>query len=497
MEEQTKPPSLITNGISIFGILVAACSLFAVLALIVFSYRSETGSPYLGILTYIIAPAFLVSGLFLVVVGVLRERSRRRKLAPGEIPRHLRIDFNVAHDRNIFLTVMVVAFAFLVLTAFGTYQTYHFTESVQFCGQTCHGVMKPEFTAYHDSPHARVTCAECHIGSGAGWFVRSKLSGAYQVYATMANKYPRPIPTPVKSLRPAQDTCEQCHWPQKFFGAAERVNRHYLSDEQNTPWTVALLMKIGGGDPRHGPVGGIHWHMNINNKTEYIATDEQRLVIPWVRSTSSDGKVTVFQSADNPLPPDKVNSASIRVMDCIDCHNRPAHIYYPPARAVNISMSTGRINASIPSIKKNAVDILTAEYKTTEEALSKIESTLKDQYKDHDDKGPIQQAITEVKKIYSLNFFPEMKVNWLTYPNHIGHTIFPGCFRCHDGQHVSSDGKVISRDCNACHVIVAQGDKEQLQTISLEGLEFQHPVDIGDVWKEMSCSECHTGSLTE
>ena len=188
-------------------------------------------------------------------------------------------------QRNAFLLVAVVTFVFLMFTALGSYRTYEFTESVQFCGQTCHAVMKPEYTAYQNSSHARVACVQCHIGPGATWFVKSKLSGSYQVYATLFHKYPRPIPTPVQNLRPAQETCEQCHWPQKFYGAVEKVRTHFMSDEKNSPWTVEMLLKVGGGDPTHGPVGGIHWHMNVANKVEYIATDEARQIIPWVRIT--------------------------------------------------------------------------------------------------------------------------------------------------------------------------------------------------------------------
>ncbi len=494
---ESKAPALITNWISLLGILIAACSFFAVLSLIAYDSYRGFEHPYLGILTYIIAPAFLTAGLLLILVGALRERARRRRLAPGEIPRHLRIDFNVPRERNAFLVVMFVTFVFLVLTAFGTYRTYHFTESVEFCGQTCHTVMKPEFTAFQNSPHARVMCTQCHIGPGADWFVRSKLSGSYQVYATLMHKYPQPIPTPVKNLRPAQETCEQCHWPQKFFGSAERYNRHYLSDEQNSPWTIRMLMKIGGGDPRQGPVGGIHWHMNIANKVEYIPTDPQRLIIPWVRVTAPDGNVTIYQSTEDPLAPEKVLTAKPRVMDCIDCHNRPSHIYKPPAQAVNLSMSTGRINPSLPSIKMNAVQVLSAKYQSTEDALKKIDTSLMEKYRDYADQNQVLQAISEAQRIYSQNFFPEMRVNWRTYPNHIGHTVFPGCFRCHDDMHKSSDGKTITRECNSCHTIIAQGSGDQLKTIAPEGLEFQHPVDIGDVWKEMACCECHTESLTE
>jgi hypothetical protein len=488
-----KAPSLLENWISLFGMVVAACAFFAVILLMALDFNRGFSSPYMGILTYMVTPGFLVAGLVLITVGALLERRRRRNLAPGEIPRHPRIDLNLPRHRRAFVAVVVVTFIFLVTTGLGTYQAYHFTESVSFCGQACHAVMNPEYTAYQNSPHARVTCVQCHIGPGAGWFVKSKLSGAYQVYATIANVYPKPIPTPIENLRPAQETCEQCHWPQKFFGNAERVNDHFRSDEANTPWTIRLLMKIGGGDPEHGRVGGIHWHMNIANTVEYIHTDTARQVIPWVRITAPDGRVTVFQDESAPLTPEQVDSADVRRMDCIDCHNRPSHIYNAPARAVNVAMSTGRISAALPSIKRNAVALLTAEYDSTSFALAAIDSTLTEQYADYTDQATVRQTVTAVQRIYETNFFPEMKVDWRAYPNNLGHTIFPGCYRCHDGKHKAEDGSVISHDCTSCHIIIGQGNGEAAATISPAGLEFEHPVNIGDMWKTVNCAVCHTG----
>jgi cytochrome c2 len=224
--------------------------------------------------------------------------------------------------------------------------------------------------------------------------------------------------------------------------------------------------------------------MNIAHKVEYIAADEARQKIPWVRVTDRQGKVTVFEAVDTPLKPEEVASAKPRQMDCIDCHNRPSHIYNPPARAVNVAMATGRIDPKIPYVKKLAVEALTAEYRTTEEAMQKIAETVP------------AAAASEVQKIYKANFFPEMKVNWRAYPNNIGHTIFPGCYRCHDGKHKSADGQTISHDCKSCHIILAQGRGDQLGKISADGLEFEHPTDIADMWKEMNCAECHTGALT-
>ena len=502
---QPKPRSLIENWISLAGAILAASSFFAVLCLIAMDFFAEFSNPYMGILTYVVAPTFLILGLTLIIVGVALQWRHRHRLAPADQPRHLRIDLNIPGHRKALLIVSVVTFVFLVMTAVGSYRTYHFTESVTFCGKTCHTVMKPEFTAYQNSPHARVTCVQCHIGPGAGWFVKSKLSGSYQVYSVLAHKYPQPIPTPIKNLRPAQETCEQCHWPQKFYGSAERLNTHFQADESNTVWTIRLLMKIGGGDPTHGPVGGIHWHMNIGSKVEYIAADETRQKIPWVRITGKDGKVTLYETseADEKLKPEQVTEGAMRRMDCIDCHNRPSHVYNPPAKAVNIALATGRIDPKIPFIKKKAVEALIKEYQTTDEALTAIEQSLTKFYAteqgEYGKQNPaeVQQAIDELKKIYTSNFFPEMKVTWRVYPSNIGHTIFPGCYRCHDGKHVSEDGKKISHDCNSCHTIIAQGSGMEATSLSPQGLEFKHPVDIAEMWKEMNCAECHTGALVE
>ena len=499
----TKRPGLVQNWLSLLGFIVAAGSFFAVVCLIAIDFFSRFSNPYMGILTYFVAPVFLFLGIFLVVAGIVWERRRlhqRAEIVGGLFPI---IDLNRPWHRKLLGSLVGFAAIFFLVTAVSSYRSYHFTESVQFCGQTCHAVMNPEFTAYQNSPHARVTCTQCHIGPGATWFVRSKLSGSYQVYATLVGNYPRPIPTPVKNLRPAQETCEQCHWPQKFYGSVERVNQHYLADETNTPWTVSLLMKVGGGDPTFGPIGGIHWHMNIANKVEYIATDEARQKIAWIRFTDTKGNVTIYRDSAQPLTPEQIAAGPLRRMDCIDCHNRPTHIYNSPNRAVNLAMSTGRIDPAIPFIKKQAVQALTKEYKTTDEALGAIDDQLNTYYRSQQEgfvqqhPETIQTAIAEVQKVYRNNFFPEMKVNWRTYPNNIGHTIFPGCFRCHDGKHVSEEGKPISHDCNACHTILGQGNGTKLTQLSPQGLAFEHPADIGDIWKEMNCFECHNGALVQ
>ena len=340
------------------GLVVVIGSLFSFFLLLLLDALAHFANPYVGILTYLVAPAFLVMGLLLALLGAFL-RHRQILKTSGPLP-PLRIDLTRPRDRRLLGFFLAGSVLFLLISALGSYQTYHFTESVQFCGQACHGVMKPEYITYLHSPHARVACAECHIGKGANWYVRSKLSGTYQVYATLADKYPRPIPTPVKNLRPAQETCEECHWPQKFVGNLEHTFYSFLSDETNTPFTVRMLLNVGGGDATHGPVGGIHWHMNVGNKIEYIASDEARQKIPYVRVTElSQGVVTEFRS---PRFTNTVDEASLRRMDCMDCHNRPAHRYQTPNSAVSLAMALGKIDRGLPSVKSNAVYVLTQPY---------------------------------------------------------------------------------------------------------------------------------------
>jgi nitrate/TMAO reductase-like tetraheme cytochrome c subunit len=478
--------SVFRNWLSLTGLVVVIGSLFSFFFLLLLDALAHFANPYVGILTYLVAPAFLVIGLIVALLGaVLRHRQILK--TSGPLPA-LRIDLTRPRDRRLFGFFLAGGVLFLLISALGSYQTYHFTESVNFCGQACHGVMKPEYITYLHSPHARVSCAECHIGKGANWYVRSKLSGTYQVYATMADKYPRPIPTPVKNLRPAQETCEECHWPQKFVGNLEHTFYSFLSDETNTPFTVRMLLNVGGGDATHGPVGGIHWHMNVGNKIEYIASDDARQKIPYVRVTElSQGIVTEFRT---PKFTNAVDQASLRRMDCMDCHNRPAHRYQTPNSAVNLAMALGKIDRGLPFVKSNALYVLTQPYTNDTQALQTIATSLSQRYPND---PRIRPAIGAVQQIYTNNFFPEMKASWKTYPDNIGHKDWPGCFRCHDGLHKTADGKrsIKANDCNACHTILAQGSGTELDLLNPKGQKFKHPGDE----VEGGCNDCHTGGL--
>jgi hypothetical protein len=497
-------PRILHNWISYAGAAIAALAL--ILFIFLFAIHSIVATsqvPYAGLIIFVFVPMIFVFGMILIPIGMLFEWHRWRTKGIRSLPRFPIIDLNNPRDRNATFFFVVGSILLIILVTVSGYKAYHVTDSVTFCGTLCHSVMKPEYTAYRNSPHARVRCVDCHVGPGADWFVRSKMSGLYQVYAVTFNKYPRPIPVPIEHLRPAQETCEQCHWPEQFFGAQQKKLIHFLPDKQNTRWDINMLIKIGGGSPESGLTEGIHWHMNIANHVEFIATDKEEQHIPWVRITNlKTGESTEYMSTENPLSKEQMASATVTKMDCMNCHNRPTHIFNSPSYSMNLALGTGKIDSTLPFIKQNGVELLSKHYDSTKAALKGIEDGVNKFYEENHSESTnhsansISDAVAQIQDIYLNNFFPRMKVRWDIYPNNIGHLNFPGCFRCHDGLHKSAEGKVIPRKCTTCHTIISQGRPGNMEySLELNGLEFRHPEDIGEMWKQIKCSECHSGEL--
>lgn len=490
-----KYPDSFYNPTTLAGTALAAVSFGLVIFLMVLEAFQKNPKPYMGIVAFVILPTFLLFGIALIIFGILKERKR---LASGKQARHLPvIDLNNPSHRFSTTIFFIGTILLLVFSTFGSFKVYEYTDSDEFCGTICHTVMDPEYMAYQYSPHAKVGCVQCHIGSGVSWFVKAKISGSYQVYSVLFNKYSKPIPTPIENLRPAQQTCEQCHWPKHFFSEKKLVSTYYLSDEKNSKFTLNLLVKIGGGNIEAGPTNGIHWHMNIGNEVTYITTDATRENIPWVKSKSMDGREVIYESTEHLLTKEEKSKAETRRMDCIDCHNRPSHIYHDPFTSVNHLMSLNWVDPTIPNIKSVAVDVLENPYQNKEGALDSIKLLITQFYQNNypqiasAKKSQIDRAIQEIQKIYSRNYFPSMNVSWKKFPNHIGHMYSPGCFRCHDGKHKSKEGKILSRDCNVCHTILSQQFERDTLRLSLSGVEYYHPVDVGNAWKEENCSDCH------
>ena len=480
--------SRFNNWISASGAVIALGAFVAFVLLFFLDMTAGEPSPYLGILTFLVAPFFLISGLIFMLLGWLVDRWYLSKT--GRVSSFLRfsLDFSDRVERRKFLIFGACAMGFLLLSALGSYNTYHFTEGNAFCGEVCHTIMEPEYTTYQNSPHARVDCVDCHIGEGATWYVKAKIDGLYQVYAALADKYPTPVPTPIESLRPSQDTCEKCHWPQVHTGNLDRMFEHYMTDDDNTPYSIRLILKVGGGDPRLGRVEGIHWHTDPSNQVEYIALDEDRQDVPLVRLRRADGEEVIFLREDYDSV-EELAGHETRVMDCIDCHNRPAHVMLSPNDALDQAFSLGRLDPAMSSLKYNAVELLVAEYATADEANAAIREGLTSEYADD---PRLESAIEELQRIYSQNFFPLMKSNWSAYPNNLSHKNWPGCFRCHGGQHynVATSEPLQANGCNSCHTILAQGVGDQLLQLAPAGLAFEHP--DGDV-EGLLCSDCHNG----
>jgi hypothetical protein len=489
---------LLRNPLSLVGLAIFAICTAIGLSMMLFDFFTPEINPYTGIFTYLVLPALATTGLVIALLGMLwshHARKRSPDWAPVTLPR---LDLNKKSHRLILGGGFLGALVAINLMALTAYRSVNFSDSPKFCGLACHGVMLPEYTTYKNSPHARVDCVGCHVGPGVSGFVRSKISGSYQLYSVVFKKYHRPIETPVTNLRPAQETCEHCHWPSKFFGAQQKTFTHFLSEEKNPAWQIQMLLKIGGGNPEEGGASGIHWHMNIKNKIEYVAADVKRETIPWVRSTDLNGKVTEYVSSESTLTPEELTKKEVRRMDCVDCHNRPSHIFLAPTDSVDRALASGKMDTSLPYIKREAVRILSQSYGSTPEALDKIPADLTAFYQKEypalykEKAAAILEATQILKAIYARTEFPEMKTDWRSHQNHLGHWTSDGCFRCHDGLHKSREGKTIPNDCNSCHTILAQGPPDKISKISLQAQPFRHPVDIGVDVTTMKCTACHS-----
>jgi hypothetical protein len=489
----------VTNWITLFGASMTTVSVLAIITFVLLAALNVLDALYVGIVAFLILPGFFIFGLVLIPIGAWWEHRRNGRRKEGEEvgPPFPVVDFNKPRVRHLAGVVLALTLINVLILSTVSYKGVVYMESPEFCGQVCHTVMEPEFTSYTASPHARVACVECHIGPGAPWFVRSKLSGLRQVLAVALHTYERPIPTPVANLRPSQDTCEHCHWPSRFAGDRMKVLSKFGEDEANTPMKSVLLMHIGGG---HGEGSGIHsWHIDPDKQTTYFTSDPTRQRIDVVRVTEKDGTVTEYAATDEDGKPISPEGLTARRMDCLDCHNRPTHIFYMPPQAMDAALQTGTIDGSLPYVKKIGVEALTeatGEAGDLEKIAEKVRAFYKKDYGDRyaELEKSIEQAIVGIQAAYKRNVFPEMDVTWGTYPNNIGHEPAhpsPGCFRCHDESHVSKDGQTIRQDCMLCHTLLAE-EVENLDILT--HLTLQPPAAEEAPAEETPAPEAETAS---
>jgi hypothetical protein len=460
--------SLVTrHWLSLVGTIVALVAAVVIVMLFAMELSGYHGGPYLGILTYLILPAIVVGGLLLIPLGVWRKRKLddRAEKQHGVRPKLPVIDLNDQRTRGILLASITVGMVCLVIVAGATYKGVEVMESVAFCGTVCHTVMEPEHTAFQRSSHSKLRCADCHIGAGADWFVKSKISGSWQLVSVALNLYPTPIGSPVHNLRPARDTCEECHWPTRHVGDKLQVKTKFASDEANSETKTVLLMKVGG---QQGTAStGIHWHVDRGVQIRF-QTDSSRQNVYDVEMKTADGKTQVFKSKEQPT-----GATEWRAMDCVDCHNRPSHTFRLPAAEIDAALDDGRIDKTLPFVKREALRVLDGKYASHEEARAgiarEIEAFYKTSYADVSTAkaAGVAAAGKALGDIYAWNVFPKMKVTWGTYKNNLGHEDAPGCMRCHDKKHVTADGQKITGSCKTCHAVLAEDEKdpEILQTL--------------------------------
>jgi hypothetical protein len=496
------PQRVFYNWASIAGSVLAVGGATSVLFFAFVGTLSEQKPTYPGL---VLLPFLLLIllGLVLVTVGMLHEARRRRRGRPPSINATISIDLvKLTRRRPLFFIVSstVVATSLVLAVGSGTFQLTELTESNEFCGETCHSVMHPEWIRYGESAHARVKCVECHVGRDAGGYIRSKLSGIERVVAMATGDITRPIPTPIHDLRPARELCAECHTPGRFVDSRQIQRSYFLADEENTPINLRLLINVGGKGHGNREGSGIHYHMFVAQKVEYIARDPQRQEIAWVKVTRADGSTREYENSANPIGESERASLKVRTMDCLDCHNRPAHRFTAPIDAVNEALAVGTLSREIPFLKLEAVKALDRDYAATEAAMAGIADALTTAYREEhpefvdDGREQLPKTIHALQTIYRNTIFPEMKAKWSAHPDNIGHRDWPGCFRCHNDELKSADGDTIFTTCTRCHLILSQGsDGEKLSVDLKNGKTFVHPEDDEEIDEYSACSDCHTG----
>ena len=461
------------NSITIAGIVLTTLSaLLIVTFMIVELSGGFHNNPYIGLFAYVVLPVVFVLGLIEIPIGMWRRRRKllREGASEAELSSFPKLDFNDRRLRKLGAIVLGLTVANAVILGSTSFLAVEKMESVEFCGETCHTVMQPEHTAYQESPHSRVSCVECHIGPGASWFVRSKIDGLRQVWHTALGSYSRPIHTPLRNLRPARETCERCHWPTKHHGDKLRHFARFKTDEHNSPRYTALLLKTGGGRIETGQHGGIHWwHIYSDNKIRFVNSDERKEEIMWVELTRPDGEVRSYSRDGQELPVKNDIEKNAHIMDCIDCHNRPTHLFQTPPKALDAELESYPQLRSLPYFKKTALAAVTQEYETRAEGMAAVVAAVDSFYQESyqeiwsSQRDLVDFASNTAAQVYGRNNFPEMKTDWRSHPNHIGHDDFDGCMRCHDGEMTASDGQyVIPMDCDPCHLFLADESPEPL-----------------------------------
>lgn len=491
----------LSHPISIVGLVIIGVGFVASLIGLVAELGGDHPSPYQGLLTFVLYPSVSMVGGGILLVGVLLERRHARKLREAKEKWHPTLQLSDRRHRIIVWGLSIFTLAFVSSSVVGAYHAFEFTESKSFCGELCHEPMEPQFVAHGNSPHAQVACTTCHVGAGVTGYVEAKLAGLHQLKQMILDDVPRPIVASAEKRAVVSESCETCHAPDEMAAVELGSSVRYGYDLANTERPLRLMFRRS-----LDPELGNHWHSGL--EISFRAADDRERRIPWVRVRRSDGSEAIYEDRTWGQQSAGVALLEERPMVCIDCHSRPAHRFENPDHAVNSAIASGEIDPALPSIKKIAVAAVARDH--GEDVEASVRSFVEGYYRDNlservlERAGPLDRAIGAIARIHSENSFATMQTNWRTHPDHDGHRESPGCFRCHGGQHSSTEGTTLLDDCATCHLFFEkERGTESLLAISPDGASFHpfrhedHPMH--ECWtchKESgspyeSCSSCH------
>ena len=448
---------LSTTRTGTLGVALTTSSFLLLVFMLLLQAAGVTGNSYGGLLTFLALPGLFVLGLLLIPLGWHRLRRRTGKTTEELLQEHFSEDLVKANPlgSGLVMTIAGLTVINLLVLGFGGAAILHHMDSPEFCGTTCHEVMNPEWVTYQSSPHAHVACVECHVGEGFDALVSAKLNGLRQMWLVTTGGYNRPIPTPVHTLRPARETCEKCHWPDKFYGDRIKTFARFQPDAASTPQYSTLALKVGAG----GEEGKIHWHVSAENEVRYQPVTDDRMQMAWVE-VKRDGEFHRYTNR-RAVARDREHPEE-RVLDCIDCHNRATHVYRTPEDVVDGLLADGTIDRAVPWAKAAALEAVSIDIAEGESREVAIAAALRGFYRRRApevlDRHVFQLDVMAVAlaEAHERNVHPAMKVDWRNYPSHLGHRQGQaGCFRCHNNDMVDEQGVAIGSDCTLCHSIMA------------------------------------------
>jgi nitrate/TMAO reductase-like tetraheme cytochrome c subunit len=456
-------PRLWANRVTLLGSAIATVAGVAIGLFLIIDLIAPGRNAYGGALLIVALPLLLVLGLLLIPVGLWIERRRRPTLSPSPIEAAFATALHDRGARNRIVFLALITLVNVGLVAFAGQKSIHYMDSPGFCGGACHSVMQPQWDAYRHSPHANVDCVACHIGSSS--YVKAKLNGVGQMWKLATRSFHTPITMPVDKLLSSQQTCERCH-SQRYVGNRLKVYTHFGTDKDNSPLVDAFMLHVGGPNPRTGKYDGMHWHANPDVEVRYQFLDDARARI---------GKIDVYERhrlVASFLPPGKHESAvGERTMDCVDCHNRPAHqLDASPKDAIERALDAKLLSAKLPFIAKVGASLLARCDAPRDEAEAFFRRELGESYRrEHPEVRlaglELDASAKALTELYRLNVYPALKLGFGSHRNDLGHggsQGVGGCFRCHDTQHEAklADGttKTLGQDCDSCHERIAMGE---------------------------------------